>query len=196
MDAFVARATNARVAMNPYAPPQTVAVAVEEPRATSRIVLASLSKRLIGSIIDAVVQLGVGYGTAYALTSLSSELASELLSDWTVYVCVMLTNAAQWVLLAKRGQTLGKIAVNTKVVLADGRPAPFLNTVVLRAWPLVAVGLLSRVVPALYSVLSLINLADALSIFFGRGRRTLHDYVAGTIVIDVLLSRPPADDGG
>jgi uncharacterized RDD family membrane protein YckC len=79
-------------------------------------------------------------------------------------------------LLMKRGQTIGKVAVGTRIVDLAGRTPEFGKLITLR-----------YLVPALVSQIpcagALFGLANALCIF-GSERRCLHDYIAGTRVIN------------
>lgn len=92
------------------------------------------------------------------------------------YVPRYLIPAALWIayeglMLSSGGQTLGKKAVGTKVVNADGSELQG-NQAWLRA--------ISRQVMGLTYILGLI---DALMVFTG-GRRTLHDRIGKTIVVN------------
>jgi uncharacterized RDD family membrane protein YckC len=102
--------------------------------------------------------------------------------------------------LALRGQTIAKALDGTKVVRADGAPAGFLRAVFLRsiAMPLAAfvVDLAAPIaegVPGLLAsaISSLVNLAMAVDVLLilTPQRRALHDYLAGTIVVEVYV--PP-----
>jgi uncharacterized RDD family membrane protein YckC len=79
------------------------------------------------------------------------------------------------VLLARRGQTLGKALLRIRIVRADGAPATAFQLLVVRYGLFHA----CAVVPGL-GLLAM--LADGLPIF-GRARRCLHDLAAGTIVV-------------
>jgi uncharacterized RDD family membrane protein YckC len=79
----------------------------------------------------------------------------------------------QYVLLALRGQTLGKRLLGIQIVALDGRRATVLQTVVLRS---VVTRMIGAVVP-------LFELADGAAILFGEERRCLHDRIARTKVI-------------
>jgi uncharacterized RDD family membrane protein YckC len=89
----------------------------------------------------------------------------------------------QWFLIAQRGQTVGKIALRTRIVLADGQLPGFVRGVAVRQWPLFAVLMLPSLTSmSLQPISSLVYLADALAIFWGS--RCLHDRIAGTYVVD------------
>jgi uncharacterized RDD family membrane protein YckC len=79
-------------------------------------------------------------------------------------------------LLFKRGQTIGKVAVKTRIVDLSGNIPHFGKLLVLR-----------YLVPALVAQIPIVGsltiLVDILFIF-GKEHRCLHDYLAGTRVID------------
>jgi uncharacterized RDD family membrane protein YckC len=87
-------------------------------------------------------------------------------------------NIVNWTLLARRGQTIGKIVAGTRVVLLDGSPAPFKKIVVLRTW----VFHLLSYIPGVNRLAPVVGLIDALYIFRA-DRRCLHDQLAGTKVV-------------
>ncbi|HXI55339.1 MAG TPA: RDD family protein [Polyangia bacterium] len=91
-----------------------------------------------------------------------------------------------WVLLTRRGQTIGKIMVGTRVVRVDGTRAPFLNVVALRTWPLLVLSYIPGVNTTGAPLLAFI---DALFIFRS-DRRCLHDVIAGTKVIRLEPKSP------
>jgi uncharacterized RDD family membrane protein YckC len=78
-------------------------------------------------------------------------------------------------LLLRRGQTIGKLAMSTKITGMDGSLPNFTKIYVLRYFVIGAF----RQVPLIGG---LITLVDAL-VIFGKDRRCLHDYIAGTQVI-------------
>ena len=79
-------------------------------------------------------------------------------------------------LLYTRGQTIGKVVVKTKIVDLDGNLPNFGNIFVLRYLILVLVAQ----IPVIGNIIAIVN---ALFIF-GRERRCLHDYIAGTRVVN------------
>lgn len=74
--------------------------------------------------------------------------------------------------LIKRGQTIGKLVVGAKIVDVDSNIPGFTNVAVLR-----------YLVPTLLAQLPFFGLIDALLIF-GQERRCVHDYLAGTYVVN------------
>ena len=81
-------------------------------------------------------------------------------------------------LLAKRGQTIGKVIVGTRIVdVADGRVPKLVRSLGVRYGTIWLVSL----IPFVGGLLSLL---DAL-VIFRRDRRCLHDLSAGTKVVKV-----------
>ena len=78
-------------------------------------------------------------------------------------------------LLYKRGQTVGKALVGTKIVDLNGNIPNFGKLLLLRYF---VFGLIAQIP----FIGGLFGLADVLFIF-GEDRRCLHDYLAGTVVI-------------
>ena len=100
-----------------------------------------------------------------------------------VIFAIFLGEAVQWYLLARNGQTLGKIVLGLQVVNnANGTPVEFLGGVVFRAWLCWLVYF-----PAFYLLPIWVMLMIANVCFFvcSRDRRCLHDFIAGTRVIEI-----------
>ncbi len=88
----------------------------------------------------------------------------------------MIVLALQALLLTARSQSIGKSIMRTMIVDRQGHPAGFTRSFVMRELPL----LVLRIVPPARFLFFL----DGLFIFT-RSRRCLHDYFAGTHVVDV-----------
>ncbi|HEY2572923.1 MAG TPA: RDD family protein, partial [Verrucomicrobiaceae bacterium] len=78
-------------------------------------------------------------------------------------------------LLFRKGQTIGKLAMGTKIVGLEGNIPDFGRIYMLRYF-------LIRLVRQIPILGGLFGLVDAL-VIFGKDRRCLHDYIAGTRVI-------------
>ena len=78
--------------------------------------------------------------------------------------------------LKKNGQTIGKKVVGTKIVKLDGS-LPSFWSIVIRRYMLI--GIVS-LIPVLGSKINLIGIL----LIFGKRKRCLHDYIAGTVVVD------------
>jgi uncharacterized RDD family membrane protein YckC len=126
-----------------------------------------------------VVPLGIG-----AFVWMGDELArdpdlAQLLFYGVYFVGVLPFTLVNWYLIVDRGQTLGKMAVGTRIVTEDGAPVDFVKGVILRNW----------VVAVLGSFCGFAGLLDALLIF-GEGRQCGHDMIAKTIVVDANAWNP------
>jgi uncharacterized RDD family membrane protein YckC len=138
--------------------------------------VASPGKRLLGALIDGMIFLLVGLpafaagaeGTAFALT-------------WLALVAVY-----EVVLIATRGQTLGKLTAGTRVVDHSGERLP--------AWSQAVARWLVPSVPAIIGVFVVVDLVDVLGgvwtalvylpILGPPLRQGWHDRAAGTVVVD------------
>lgn len=171
---------------NPYQAP--AAEMVEE--APMPFVPATRGRRLVAFLLDTLLLTAlwmlateaVAAVTGYRLPEqtptgdfardlLDALGASASLPDYGVGFGVWLL--LQGSLLYRRQQTLGKLVMGIRIVRADGGPAEFPRIVLARELPLWLVPL----VP--YGVV--LVMLDPFTLF-GRQRRCLHDWVAGTRV--------------
>lgn len=89
----------------------------------------------------------------------------------------------QWVLLSTRGQTLGKRLCSIRIVDLAARPAGFFRALFFREWIFgLFMGLLSVPLSLLNPFLMPLVLLLDPALLVVEGRRTLHDYFAGTQV--------------
>lgn len=177
--------------LNPYAPPaaEAEAGAPKKPRKPKKRDLASLGKRFLGNLIDRLLVLGAGYALAYEVVHLTGSTHARLLLVAGELPALMV----EWVLVAWRGQSIGKILTGTRIVRMNGAAPGWLHGVILRAWPIMGIAW-AQLVPAPFDTLTkglnLALFADAVFIFTGQGaRRCLHDLLADTCVVDVLRDR-------
>ncbi len=104
----------------------------------------------------------------------------------TALVALVAYGAVNGYFLAQRGQTVGKRAVGVRIVSGKtGDIVPVWNSFGLRV-------ALVQLVFQIPIVGMLIALADALFIF-GERRRCLHDFLAGTLVVDANWARSDDD---
>ena len=151
---------------------------------------ASRWKRLGAQLIDAVIFFVVavpalllvaclmfaeGWSFERALDSSMGEWLVLLLTPGAVYLSL------NGYLLARRGQTIGKLACDVQITDSEGYvPGPAIVIGLRSLVPILAV-LIPYAGPLLVA-------ADPLFIF-GPNRRCLHDYVAGTYVMEGALAR-------
>jgi uncharacterized RDD family membrane protein YckC len=79
---------------------------------------------------------------------------------------------AQLVAVARRGQSFGKLVMGLRVVKLDGTKASVARVLLLR-----------NLVPYMLSAIPFFGVIDVFMLF-GEERLTLHDHVAGTMVVD------------
>lgn len=142
--------------------------------------LASRWKRLGGALIDAVISMvilvplmivtGVFQRVYRGEGMTTGQQASFFIIGWVIFLIL------NGYLLAKRGQTIGKVAMKTKIVDLQGNIPSFGKLLVLRY-------LVFGLVGQIKVVGSFAGLVNALFIF-GEERRCLHDYLAGTRVVE------------
>jgi len=164
---------------NPYAAPSREADGELEPASydDDRYFLATPWQRWLGAFVDSLcfVPLIVPVFVMVRLAEDDTEHGDLL--PLLALIPVVLLMIVQWVMIAKSGQSIGKRVVKTRIVRLDGSSPGFAYGVLLRSW-----------VPTLLQVIPLVGgfvgLADALFVFRA-DRRTIHDHIAGTRVIQV-----------
>jgi uncharacterized RDD family membrane protein YckC len=186
---------------NPYSPPETDISSAGAAPGVATSDLATRWSRFVGAFVDGLIYMvvfapvffGIFTATLAQTHAGAGPVApGERPSGFAMFaaagtlglvsgVLVLVLMIVNWVLLTKRGQTIGKIAAGTRVVMLDGSRAPFGRVVALRAWPL----FLLQYVPILAkSIGPILGIVDILFIF-RKDRRCLHDLVAGTKVVAV-----------
>jgi uncharacterized RDD family membrane protein YckC/DNA-directed RNA polymerase subunit RPC12/RpoP len=147
---------------------------------------SSRLKRLLGSIIDQVLLVASLFlGVALLMGLVNLGLVDEQSLDSNkidlncinamaaIYLPLLALVLVQWNLIAVRGQSIGKMLCWMKIVTASGTNPGFVQGVMLRNW-----------LRAALSMIPLFGLIDVLTIF-GESRRCIHDFLAGTYVVDV-----------
>jgi uncharacterized RDD family membrane protein YckC len=143
--------------------------------------LASRWKRLGGVLIEGILGAAIFLPIAWATGDLQrmmngdtnmtfSQHVSGVVMGWCVFLIL------NGYLLFKRGQTIGKVVVKTKIVDGKGNIPSFGKLLFLRYLVLGLVGQIPFVGILLCFV-------DAMFIY-GPERRCIHDYLAGTWVVE------------
>ena len=177
---------------NPFAPPAEHADLRFQNGTYQGRNLASYWQRLAGAMIDALLSAAAAtpgilvyhfvlrerWVRSLAGLAERTELVRILLQGLAIIaIGPLILGCYQWWLVTKTGQTLAKRWLGMRIVREGSGELPgFVHGVLLRSWLFIAAGLL----PYVGSCASLI---DGLAIFFGERRQTLHDRVAGTIVV-------------
>ena len=161
---------------NIYAPPQST---LETQSSNDQVELASRWYRLWGALIDGliamVIWLPVLYLTDYWERALEGQLTliETTISGILGFLLFILLHSY---LLAKNGQTIGKMVVGTKIVsVTSNEILPLGKVLLLRYLPI-------SVVTQLPMVGQFFVLVDSLAIF-SKEKRCVHDLIAGTKVI-------------
>lgn len=144
---------------------------------TPETLVCSRWKRLLGAIIDSVaafVAIMLGLVLSMAIGAIGAQPGTQI--DPSVIIVMFILPAmlgiCQCYLIATEGRTIGKYCVKSKIVNLKGQPPGFLQGVILRIF-----------VVALLGMIPFFNLVNVLWIF-NEPKRCLHDYIAGTFVID------------
>ncbi len=141
---------------------------------------ASRWKRLGGALIDSLISLVIILPFMLATGMLQRGLSGDGMTigqqasffavGWVVFFIL------NGYLLFNRGQTIGKVAVKTKIVDLNGNLPNFGKLVVFRY---LIIGLICQI-PLVGGFAGVVNVL----FIFGKEHRCLHDYIAGTRVIE------------
>lgn len=164
---------------NIYEPPSSDLV---EGQISSDQVLASRGIRLVASIIDslimAVIIVPVMFATGYfesAMSGSSFELQLIVLPIIIGIAAFLLVNGY---FLHTQGQTVAKKMFGIRIVrYHDGEIIPLWEIIIKRFAPMAILGNL----PIIGGLFGLLNAV----LIFGQEKRCLHDYIAGTKVVNV-----------
>jgi uncharacterized RDD family membrane protein YckC len=161
---------------NPYQTPRAPALRHERPAAGSEA-LASRGARLAASLIDGLAMLVIllpAFAVMFVGAANESLSSAALLFAGISGIAILVFAIYQIRLLVQQGQSLGKKAMNIRIVnYADGGH-PSAGRLL---------GLRYVVNSALAQFIPLYGLIDVLLIF-GSERRCIHDYLAGTKVVE------------
>ena len=141
------------------------------------VLVCSRWKRLFGAIIDSVagvvvVILGVVLSLIMGAIGGSPEQGINPAVMLVVLILPGMFTICQLYWIATEGRTIGKYCVKSKIVNLKGQPPGFFQGVLLRIFA-----------TALLGLIPFFGIANILWIF-GDAKRCLHDYIAGTYVID------------
>lgn len=144
---------------------------------TPEVLVCSRWKRLIGAIIDsvaAVVTIVAGLVLSLVIGGIGAQAAGEANPSALLVILILpaMLGICQAYLIATEGRTIGKYCVKSKIVNLKGQPPGFLQGIVLRIFA-----------TALLGMIPFFGIVNILWIF-NEPKRCLHDYIAGTFVID------------
>ena len=145
--------------------------------------LATIGQRVLARLVDVLV-IGAPVFLLILMTSDFNEDAGTVRTPlWAQLVATGVSAVYEVVLTHLRGQTVGKHALNIKVVrVTDGRPPDWTASIMRYLLPLLPALVPVPGVFLLSPIIYLVAIIDPL-------RRGWHDRAAGTIV--VKLDRPP-----
>ncbi len=169
---------------NVFAPPR-----VDEVPATAEggsEDLASPGLRLLARIGDNILWWGA-FALPFVFLAFTKPGAepSDSLVGFAATLALMVS-VTQWILVSRRGQSMGKIAIGIRIERPDGEAVGFLRGVVLRDWPVLFLDFLVAI-PCM-GLWGMASLVDALFIFEPT-RRTVHDRIADTRVVNTVAGR-------
>lgn len=173
---------SAPAAFNPYAAPTANVVK----SASGAVTLASLGLRFGAAMLDGLIQVVVLLPVIIPAVMLDAKNGGEMSPTMGISMGVGLLGLLgllvyNLVLLATRGQTLGKKLVGTRIATYPGGEKPgFVKAFVLRAF---VVGIIGAI-PLIGPVFSLVDIC----FIFRSDHRCIHDLIAGT---HVLEGQPP-----
>src|SRR5262249_46387911 len=140
-------------------------------------VLAGRGRRLGAYVLDITMLV--------LLRVFSLPFRANALLSFVFTLGLAVLTVAQIILLSTRGQSIGKLILNRAIVdRIDHQPPGFLRAALFRQLPTFVLAMVYPPAALLYA------LVDAL-VIFGSARRCLHDYIVGTIVIDLERSGQP-----
>lgn len=128
-------------------------------------------KRFLGAMIDTAAYLASLFLGLIVLAVLGPDGGvSVVVAAMTV---PLMLGLCQLYMTAVDGRTIGKYCVKSKIVRLDGTPPGFFQGIILR---IVVIGFLGAI--------PFFGLFNACWIFQNDSKRCIHDYIAGTFVID------------
>ena len=161
---------------NPYATPRAPAVRADYPAAAGSDALASRGSRLAASLIDGLAAVVI---LLPALASIFFVGENESLSTMGIFFAALSGIAFlgfavyQLSMLVREGQTLGKKAMNIRIVNYSDGQIPSVGRLLGMRY----------IVNSFLGNIPFYTFLDVLLIF-GNERRCIHDYLAGTKVVE------------
>ncbi len=133
-------------------------------------------------VADAILVSALAFGLLAGVAVLTSRVKISPSDDQAILLLAIAGPVAflllNGLLLAIRGQTVGKLLFRTRIVRSDGERAGFIRIYGVRYLLMQMI----YVIPVAGGIFALI---DALLIFAGNEQRCLHDRIAGTYVVDL-----------
>jgi uncharacterized RDD family membrane protein YckC len=141
-------------------------------------VIAEPSQRVVARLVDTLI---VGVPIATAASELFARQTAQTVVAPVAFAALFFVYEVVQVILW--GRTIGKRLTGIMIVSADGRPLRAHQALARSA--IYALPPAARPLPVLNVFAAMFWIADVALVFEGTRRQTLHDRVAGTLVIDV-----------
>ena len=171
---------------NPFAPASDAPFAGSDAWADPhdlQMLKADRFRRWLGATIDGLLPLLIAFPAGFAMLGASGSNPDpdemELLFYGAYFAGALPFTFANWYFIVNRGQSLGKMAVGTRIVAEDGSPVDFVKGVILRNW----------VIAVVNGFCGFAGFIDAILIF-GDQKQCGHDMIAKTIVVEANQWNP------
>ncbi|CAC9600118.1 hypothetical protein [uncultured Gammaproteobacteria bacterium] len=145
----------------------------------NELVLASRWSRLWASLLDALIILIIAMPIIYFTNGFDNIFKGTLSATYALFLVaiqIVVFIALNGKLLLNKGQTIGKMVLNIKIVTLTGE-LPSVKQHLIKRF---GVYLLTSQIPFIGQFLSMINIL----MIFGKKKRCAHDYFAGTMVVN------------
>ncbi|CAB9542302.1 hypothetical protein BROOK1789C_140 [Bathymodiolus brooksi thiotrophic gill symbiont] len=145
----------------------------------NELVLASRWSRLWASLLDALIILIIAMPIIYFTNGFDNIFKGTIPATYVLFLVVIqivVFIALNGKLLLNKGQTIGKMVLNIKIVTLTGE-LPSVKQHLIKRF---GVYLLTSQIPFIGQFLSMINVL----MIFGKKKRCAHDYFAGTMVVN------------
>ena len=179
---------------NPYAAPASID-GTAGMTDSGRDELVGRSIRFVAAMVDGLlvcaILIPIGIATGYNDRDEADQF--RFLEE----IAMLMLGEIVWLglngyLLGTRGQTVGKMLTKIRIVDArTGSLLPFVRVYVYRSLWLIPIVLLALLIPGMIGdlLIGLAWLGDKMSIF-GKERRCLHDFIAGSKVVGFIQPPP------
>ncbi|CAB9539257.1 hypothetical protein BROOK1789B_469 [Bathymodiolus brooksi thiotrophic gill symbiont] len=145
----------------------------------NELVLASRWSRLWASLLDALIILIIAMPIIYFTNGFDNIFKGTIPATYVLFLVVIqivVFIALNGKLLLNKGQTIGKMVLNIKIVTLTGE-LPSVKQHLIKRF---GVYLLTSQIPFIGQFLAMINVL----MIFGKKKRCAHDYFAGTMVVN------------
>lgn len=171
---------------NPYAPPKTTELSAPVVQDTKRP-LAARWRRIVSYLLESVMVTALIVPAQYFAGTFQREMERQESGGsfftyhpevilWTIAALLVFV-AINWNLLAK-GQTIGKLLLNIRIDRVEGGPCER-GRIIFRRLLVMQIFYHIPVINIVFIIL------DTMLMVFRNDKRTLHDMIAGTKVVDV-----------